>query len=163
MTIVHFPKNIIQIEYTAANFNTDTDRWYMAAKPPHRLVIIVTPEVAALGPVPDVLQGNFDCSLGNHTADAPIGYTLPQYAGQPHSKITIRREVDDDPEMTWQDVLDGCPTSAESQFDWRLSPDVWTTDIAFPPQFYQLMIDYCALHDISIDQAIWMWALEELS
>ena len=157
MTIIKIDK-LIDFDFTAADLiDYDNGRRYLAASPPHRLVIVVYPEID--GPIPDCLIGNFDCSLGEHSAHAPVGYTLPQFAGQPHSKITIRSRVDNQPhDMTWQDVLDGCPSKykPENETYWRgIQHSTWTYPLVLPEHLKQPLIDYAARRAISIDVAIW--------
>ena len=157
MTIIKID-NLIRFDFTAADLiEHENGRRYLAASPPHRLVIVVYPGID--GPIPDCLIGNFDCSLGEHSAHAPVGYTLPQFAGQPHSKITIRSRVDNQPhDMTWQDVLDGCPSKykPENETDWRgIQHSTWTYPLVLPEHLKQPLIDYAARRAISIDVAIW--------
>lgn len=161
MTIVYFP-NRIDFEFTAADLAATNGRSYLVASPPHRLVIVVFPSVTDRVALPDALVGGYyDCSLGDHAADAPIGYTLPQYSGQPHSKITIRNEVEPcDPDLTWDQVLAGCPITAEGQSDRVVG--AWVTSIHVPDLLRPLIVDYCARRGISFSQAVWAWAAEEL-
>ena len=143
MTIVKID-NLIRFDFTAADLiEHENGRRYLAASPPHRLVIVVYPGID--GPIPDCLIGNFDCSLGEHSAHAPVGYTLPQFAGQPHSKITIRSRVDNQPhDMTWQEVLDGCPVESENETDWRKLDGVVAPRIALPTILHDRLKDYAA-------------------
>ena len=161
MTIVKID-SLIKFNFTAADLlEHDNGRRYLAALPPHRIVIVVYPEID--GPIPDCLIGNLDCSLGDHGSFAPVGYTLPQFAGQHHSKITIRSRADNQPhDMTWQEVLDGCPVESENETDWRKLDGVVAPRIALPTILHDRLKDYAARRNITIDVAIWQMIVGEI-
>ena len=161
MTIVKID-NLIRFDFTAADLiEHENGRRYLAASPPHRLVIVVYPGID--GPIPDCLIGNFDCSLGDHGPFASVGYTLPEYAGQHHSKITVRSRADNQPhDLTWQEVLDGCPITAENETDWQKLDGVVAPRIALPTILHDRLKDYAARRNITIDVAIWQMIVGEI-
>lgn len=161
MTVIKID-NLIDFDFTAADLIWhDNGRRYLAASPPHRLVIVVYPEID--GPIPDCLIGNFDCSLGDHGPFAPVGYTLPQFAGQNHSKITVRSRADNQPhKLTWQEVLDSCPIEPENETDWRKLDGVVAPRIALPTILHDRLKDYAARCNLTIDVAIWQMIMGEI-
>ena len=163
MTIVRIP-DLIDFDFTAGDFFPDNNgRRYLAAAPPHRLVIVVYPEVAGEVAIPDCLIGWFDCSLGEHEANAPLGYTLPQFAYQHHSKITIRRYVEpvEEPDFTWDEVLAGSPVEPE-KVAINDQNGAWIDSFQLPSVLKPAIMDYCARRDITPSQAFWAWAMENL-
>ena len=85
-------------------------RTYMVAPEPYRLLVVVhddaVEEPLRLGEFGDT----FDCSVGWHDDHkAKKGFTLPQFRRKKHSKITVRRQVDTEPDQTLTGLLVSVP------------------------------------------------------
>lgn len=106
----------------------------------------------------DSLYGKFDCSIGDHGAGAPVGYTATVDIGKPHSKITIRSRVPDDTpaDITWGELLKGCPTSRETKASgkWRKQKDVTTAKVSMPKFLLEKIKQESARYDLDVDRFI---------
>ena len=89
------------------------DRTYIVAPEPYRLVVVVLHDAAY--DIPHELTGNtYDCSVGWHDDHkAPVGFTLPQFRRKKHSKITVRRAVDAQPDETLGRFMDSVPKGSK--------------------------------------------------
>lgn len=102
----------INWEHTAGDLDDSQLRRYYAAPSPWLAVLVLREEL--IGNTAEELYGAiFDCSIGNHPHNAPIGYTLPQFQGWTHSKLTLREEMTKGTphDITLTEFLAGCPTS----------------------------------------------------
>lgn len=109
---------------TTAGDLIDIERRYFAAAPPYFVVLVIHAEVAqTIEDLPLTLKGaRFDCSIGYHIpAESTSGFTLPQYDGYNHTKITIRREVNNIPaDDTLTGIFQGAPRMGDKYIgEWR--------------------------------------------
>lgn len=105
----------------------------------------------------------FDCSVGNHSADAPVGYTLPQLAGYEHSKLTLRSVVDDATphDMTLSEFLAGAPTVEHLPAMRHGAPnDLEPVTMRLPPLLASRLRDMAACRGVSLDVLAWSVLLD---
>lgn len=153
---------------TAGDLDEQTERRYFAIAPPSPpiLAVLVLQEAAAKGfegPGHYIHNRRADCSVGYHEPDAPVGYTLPQYAGLRHTKITVRRFLDAegpvDERLT--NILAGAPDPEQE----RAAP--WTgaepCRVFLPPTLVAAARRLSAKLDIlSFDALVWQALLEKI-
>lgn len=143
---------------TAGDLDDSTKRRYYAAPPPYLIVLVLQEGVidAIDGMAGNMIGLKFDCSVGYHFADAPLGFTLPKFAGFEHSKISVRRLVEKTPaDNTLSGILAGAPT--EKELD-HLSFNIASGEIvtAELPMILALKARQLALKQgVSVDVLIW--------
>lgn len=153
---------------TAGDLDEGTERRYFAIAPPSApiLAILVLQEAAAkdfAGPGHHIHNRRAECSIGDHAANAPVGYTLPQYAGLKHTKITVRRFLDNDGPVDERlsNLLAGAP---DPELE-RAAP--WTgaepCRVFLPPVLVEAAHRLCGKLDIpTFDALVWQALLEKI-
>lgn len=91
---------------------------YAAIELPKLLVLVMREETTFSVPSPYDLHSRpkqphnkYDCVLGWHEADAPVGYTHPEAVGYRHSKLTVVRPVANDTptDMMLSEIIANAP------------------------------------------------------
>lgn len=88
--IVYFNERI-QWQNVPASF-MGHDKIYMAAPPPHKVILVVMPVVRTDcgGDIANLYRGTYDCSVGWHNGAVYTDFVLPEFAGCQHTKLTVR-------------------------------------------------------------------------
>lgn len=96
--IIRFDTDI-QWQNVAGDLDPANATHHYAAPAPYLLLLTLEPAVLdGIGHMTMNLPGHtFECDHGVHDVGEPAGYTLPQYHGYPHHKITVKAFVSDVP------------------------------------------------------------------
>lgn len=118
MTIISvlFDQPVSMWRPTAADLDRDNDCRYLASPPPLRMILVVAGGVTAKpGFVLDELHNKvWECSIGKHGENAPIGQTLPGYARLWHVKIMVHNRLPRDRhETTLSALMSSAPFGSE--------------------------------------------------
>ena len=154
--IIYFDTKI-KWQTTAGDLDELTKRRYYAAAPPYLVVLVLHEDVIdALDGMAAHLHGlTFDCSIGNHASDAPMGYTLPRYSGYRHTKITVRKMVEAQPEKTLSQILAGAPREGRGDLGLRAPEDSEELCVLLPSILTEKIRQSAGKHGVTVDDLVW--------
>lgn len=162
MTAVLFDQSVSTWECTAGDWDFKTNRRYLAADPPLRLIVVIDSALAETGfEIGDLTGRVWDCNIGDHRVDAPMGYTLPRFAGLLHSKIFVRKELPDSVyEITLSEIIAGSPSGDEGVVMQEPTilygaKGVEAYAVRMPKALWGRVIEQAPRHGLSLDTMMW--------
>lgn len=157
---------LIEWQPTAGDLDDSTRRRYYAAPRPHLAILVLKEPVAVkYWTNLEFTKRKYTATVGWHGASAPLGYTLPEYAGYKHSKLTLWEEVDQSTahSMTLSEFLAGCPTDQEpGEYSNPLDAEIVTAEL--PAILVSTARALAVKHGHSLESLIWYtlheWTLD---